>query len=269
MRIKASLFFICFSLFSGFIYAAAPEALMFHEKPIDPLCFYNKEDEPQAIDLNKCGLAEKKYVEKGHDSELIAKGYIGYNWNDPEFQGAAEGYSYYKYFNAGKDLYWIYTINSGGGSGSFTALHLAKRTAPTRLEVKTLFSGDRCNGGIQDVTESNNQLTFSVNLTVYDLVTLSKKYSSAIRPYDDLAACAICCIAKAFYEVDSKLQPQLKYVELNNANNDEELPQQGVHQPCFNKLFLSYIAAGKTKMQHNMLDEFVDKFNQQCMQKQK
>ena len=133
-------------------------------------------------------------------------GYIGYSWQDPEFQGETEGYSYYKYFNAGKDLYWLYTINSGGGTGSFTAIHLVKRTTPTNLEVKTLFSGDRCNGGVQDVTEANNQLTFSVNLTVYDLVALSKKYSSAIRPYDDLAACAVCCIAKAFFEVDSNAQ---------------------------------------------------------------
>ncbi|WP_231865884.1 hypothetical protein [Legionella fallonii] len=217
------------------------------------------------LDLNKCGLAEKKYVQKGRNSELITKGFIGYNWQDPEFQNATEGYSYYKYFNAGKSLYWLYTINSGGGSGTFTAIHLVKRTSPNTLDIKTLFSGDRCNGGVQDVSEANNQLTFSVNLTVYDLVTLSKKSSQSIRPYDDLAACAVCCIAKAFYTVDAKALAQLKYVELNNVKNTDELPQQGVEQSCFNKLLLSYTSAGKTTFKQSTLDEFTDKFNQMCI----
>ncbi len=76
MKIRPFLFSIFSSLFSGLIYAAVPEALMFHEKPIDPFCFYNMADELQVIDLSKCGLAEKKYVEKGRNSELIAKGFI-------------------------------------------------------------------------------------------------------------------------------------------------------------------------------------------------
>lgn len=257
-------YFLFLSIFSATIYASVPKELMFHNKPIDALCFFNMKDNSNETNLNQCGRTKEKYTVTGRENKLIEKGYIGYNWHDSATPGAIQGYSYYKYFNAGDNQYWLYTVNSGGGSGEFTAVYLLKRKNTDTLEIKVLSAGDRCNGGLQDVAELNNELSFSVNLTAYDFITLAKKTSPSVKPYDDLAACAVCCVAKAYYKLKLNEQPQLNYVALENMNA-EEMPQQGTRQPCFNKLLASYGAAGKAQLKQNLLDEFAVQFNQKCM----
>ncbi|WP_454782131.1 hypothetical protein [Legionella sp. WA2022007384] len=249
-------------LFAGEIGAAIPADFMFHNKPVDALCFFNMEG--NEIDLNQCGLAKEKYVMKGQNSKLIEKGYIGYNWQDPQFSDSAQGYSYYKFFNAGEKLYWLYTINSGGGTGDFTAIHLVKRKEADILDLETLAGGDRCNGGLQDVSEVHNHLSFSQNLTAYDLVALSKASPPKIKAYDDLAACAICCVAKAYYKVNSDAQLKLDYVDLGTIADSKEMPDQGALQSCFNQLLFTYVATGNIKLKQNTLDELVAKFYQTC-----
>jgi len=267
MKIKIISGFVCSSLFSAALYATVPPDLIFKNKPIDALCFNISEGNPSTIDLNNCGLTKEKYILKGSDKSLIQKGYIGYNWQDPEFQGATQGYSYYKIFNAGNHQYWLFTVNNGGGSGSFTSIYWVKRKNAETLEIKALSGGDRCDGGLQDVSEVNNTLTYSVNLTAYDFITLSPKYAPKLQAYDNLAACAVCCVAKAFYEVSTNTPPQLKYVDLGKNKNPEEMPDQGTYQSCFNQLFSSYVSLGETQLKQNKLDEFAIKFNQRCMKK--
>ncbi|PWY56770.1 hypothetical protein DGG96_05010 [Legionella qingyii] len=262
MLLRTFGFFLFSYLFTVKIWAAVPADFMFHDKPIDALCFFNMEG--TVIDLNQCGLAKEKYVMKGQNSKLIANGYIGYDWQDPEFSDSSQGYSYYKFFNAGERTYWLYTVNSGGGTGHFTAIHRVKRKNADILDLETLAGGDRCNGGLQDVSEVNNHLIFSQNLTAYDLVALSKGADPSVKAYDDLAACAICCVAKAYYNVDSNAQLKLDYIDLGTIADTKEMPDQGALQSCFNQLFISYVAAGNTKLKQNMLDEFAAKFNQTC-----
>ncbi|MCW8416713.1 hypothetical protein OQJ18_14380 [Fluoribacter dumoffii] len=262
MKIKTFLLLLCSPLLAPKINAAVPPALMFHNKPVDALCFFNFEG--KEIDLERCGLAKTKYGVKGHNSNLMAKGYIGYNWQDPEDPGPAEGYSYYKFFSAGKNLYWVYTINSGGGTGEFTTLYQVKRKNTTTLEAEMLIGGDRCNGGIQNVSLENHHLIFSQNLTAFDFIALSKTSAPQLKAYDDLAACAICCVAEAYYELNSDAKLQLNYVDLGTVNDIKEMPEQGALQPCFNQLLVAYAAGGKRKLKQNMLDEFAAKFMNTC-----
>ncbi|KTD40227.1 hypothetical protein Lpar_1544 [Legionella parisiensis] len=265
MQMRMSRFFLFSCLFAAKINAAVPVDLMFHNKPIDPLCFFNIDG--KTIDLKQCGQEKEKYVIKGHNSQLIAQGYIGYNWQDPQFPDSAEGYSYYRFFNAGENLYWLYTINSGGGTGNFTSIHRVKRKNTDTLEVETLVDGDRCNGGLQDVAEINNHLNFSQNLTAYDLIALSKNLDPKVKAYDDLAACAICCVAKAYYKVNSNMQLKLSYVDLGATEETQEMPDQGALQSCFNHLIASYVTAGKTQLKQDMLDGLAAKFKQTCKKK--
>lgn len=245
--------------------AAIPDDLIFNQKPIDAQCFFDNLDNAKVINLNDCGLVKEKHVFKGHNSSLIKKNFIGYDWQVPQSYDGAQGYSYYRYFNAGNQWYWIYTINSGGGSGNFTALKLVKRINADTLQTRTIASGDRCNGGVQIEHRTEKKLTFSVNLTAYDFIALSKNQDPSIKAYNDLAACAVCCVAKAFYEVGIEARPQLTYVDLGNKRNSEEMPQQGTSQACFNKLLATYLNLGKTKLNHRELTEFTSKFNNLCV----
>lgn len=253
-------------LFSSIAIAAVPKDLMFNNQPIDALCFFNLDNHSPTMNLNECGLKKSNYSNKGLNEQLISKGYIGYDWQDPEFHGETQGYIYYKYFKAGDHSYWLYTLNSGGGTGNFTSIQLVKRTGEDTLDVKNIAGGDRCNGGLQNVSEKNTQLTFSVNITAFDLISLAKNHHSSIKSYDDLAACAVCCVAKAFYVVGPNAQPKLLHVDLGHISKTEELPQQGTHQSCFNTLYASYVAKGNLKLKTNQIDEFMDKFKLQCLE---
>ncbi len=132
------------------------------------------------------------------------------------------------------------------------------------MEIKNLSSGDRCNGGIEDVSEKNNQLTYGVNLTAYDFIALAKK-NIATKAYDDLASCAACCVGKAFYKLNPQhLKPQLLYITLTNTQDQKSLPQQGTQADCFNQLFVSYTKAGEIILDKDKLEAFANQFKQNC-----
>lgn len=257
-----SIFYLLF-IFPSITLAAVPDDLLFNHKPIDALCFFDMQHQINTINLKNCGLSKYKYIVVGENTDLIKKGYIGYDWKDPTIPAVSHGYSYYQFFEAGNHAYWLYTINSGGGTGDFTAIYWVKRKNNTMLEMKKLVNGDRCNSGIQDVSTEKHQLKFSVNLTAYDFLALAKP--PTIKAYDDLAACAVCCVAKAFYVTQTNAATQLNYVDLGNTKNTKEMPQQGSLQSCFNYLFTSYVTSGTNKFKLKTLKEFSDKFQKTCI----
>lgn len=241
------------------IYAMPSRDMMFADKPIDSLCF-DFQEKTNTIDLQNCG-AKNRHLEivKDQNDVLSKKGFIGYSWRDHSTP-ISQGFSYYKFYPAKNNHYWVYTINNGGGSGEFTDILLAKRKDENTLEIQTIASGDRCNGGIQDVVSKNHELTFSVNLTSYDLISLANNKLSSIKPYDDLAACAVCCVAKAFYTTKDT---QLKFIHVTlNTTNVNELPEQGKYATCFNKL----LAAQNKILSQAKIKAFVTKFNRTCIQ---
>lgn len=241
---------------------AAPE-LMFSGKPVDSLCFYNLPSNSKLIDLKTCGAKKENYTISGQNDDLIKKGYLGYIWKDPSSN--SQGDSYYKVFSAGANKYWVYTLNNTGGSGMFSAIHQVQQKTPDTLEIKTLMSGDRCNGGVQDVVETNNQLRFGVNLTPADFLVLANKNPNKIQAYDDLSACAVCCTARAFYELDPSLNLKLSYIDLGEDADIENMPNQGKYQECFNKLLASSISKKETKLNPQKFNEFVEQFNKSCV----
>lgn len=239
-----------------------PDSLMYSGMPVDSLCFANPDTK---INLKRCGAAWEKYRIIDSHTDLNKKGYIGYDWADTTNAPGAQGFSYYRYFKAGNNQFWIYSINNGGGSGNFTNLYLVKRLDANTLSVKNIAGGDRCNGGIQDVSEKNAVVTFSVNLTPYDLVALSHVKLNTINAYDDLAACAACCAGKAFYTVDKQLAPKFDYVNLDSVTQVSDLPDQGKYQTCFNNLFVTYVNKQKNHLTQTGMDEFATQFKASCL----
>jgi hypothetical protein len=243
---------------------SVPADLQFKNKPIDALCF-NDIPKDNLIKLDNCGVEKEKYTIKDKSEDLIKKGYIGFNWQDPSGPPEITGASYYKFFAAGKKQFWLYTINNGGGSGDFTSIYLAERVDANTLRVTPVTSGDRCNGGVLDVEAKNGKLAYSVNLTAYDLTTLASENLKDVKAYDDLAACAVCCVANAYYQVDTKLKPTLNYVQLGKVADIGELPEQGKYQACFNQITMDYMKKDQLKWDAKAIDAFVKTFNNQCV----
>jgi hypothetical protein len=159
----------------------------------------------------------------------------------------------------------LYTANNGGGSGDFTTIDLYSRKDADTAISKTIVGGDRCNGGVGDAKEKDHHLQYSVNVTAYDFLGLAKNNSHQLKAYDDLASCAVCCAAKAIYEVDAKLKPKLLYVDLGKNAKVNEMPEQGKYQACFNKIFAAYVSDGKNKLDEVQLTQFVKQFNEACI----
>lgn len=245
-----------------------PADLQYQGKPVDSLCFGNLADSGNQIDLKSCGATHEKYIVKGTQGLLGQKGYLGYDWQDPSVpSGGAQGFSYYQFFEAGNHQYWIYAINNGGGSGNFTDIFLVKRMDANTLQVKSVAGGDRCNGGVQDVTLKNGKLNFNVNLTAYDLIAMAEKKIPNVNAYDDLAACAICCAATANYAVDTQGKLQLHQVELDKNIKEEEMSEQGKFQACFNKLYVSYVKKNETNLDQAKVNAFAAAFKAECVGK--
>lgn len=241
-----------------------PAELKYLNQPIDSLCFFMSEKVTDSVDLKKCGSNKNKVTIKPINAELSQKGYLGYNYKEKSATPGSQGYSYYKVYPAGNNNYWVYSINNSGGTGQFSAISLVERKTENTLGLTNIAGGDRCNGGIDEVSEKSNALTYGVNLTAFDLIDLADK-KTTIKPYDDLAACAVCCVAQSFYTVQKNTKPILDYVELNTVSDVSEMPEQGSMQACFNQFYVSYTKKNSTKLTEEQLLAFINQFKQTCV----
>ena len=288
------------TLFISLFYAATcfgmtesnelPQDLTYADKPVNSLCFYQAEKLPDKLSLaDHCGILfsngnKPGYIKTGqHDVELIKKGFIGFEYRYVDERGTDNspftGYSYYKIIGNYHHDYTIYTINNTGGSGVFTSLYLVKREGD-ELVIKSLPpGGDRCNGGITDVSQHNQTVTVtvSVNVTPADLLDISKKNPHHLRAYDDLDACEAFCVGTAVYEINlqNKDKP-MKFIAINlaadsqgaasltHATNNKKISIQD----CFDEQLYHYYHQVKHTLTPQELDTFMDKFNDSCARKQ-
>lgn len=258
--------FLSFILFSTPISAKFPKALTFHNHPIDSLCFENPEVGDYTIKLNHCGLVAEKGQIKGANNHLLKRGFIGYTFKSE--WGGSEGYSYYKVMGYYKNKIIIYTVNSGGGSGEFTAIKTVTRHHNT-ITVNTLQSGDRCNNGINFVKVQKNRLIYEINITAFDFFLLTHNNPHQLKAYDDIEACAACCLGTAILVRElttNKPKERLESVDfshyqpIKNAFQEERQPQR-----CFDRLIHQYQERGKLSFNEHELEAWVNQFNQECI----
>lgn len=270
MKAIVALNLFLFPIFS-FASATLPTDLMYEGKPIDPLCIYEANANNGIASLNECGIsAEKQRRITGQNSELINSGYVGfdYDWSVSQFSEPSHGTSYYKSFGKANGAHIIYALNNSGGSGQFSGVYLVKRKGDT-LEVQNFMGGDRCNGGIYNVKKQNERLTYNVNLTAYDFLTLANDNPHNIGAYDDLYSCATCCQAAGVYErqIGNNFQKEkLLYVDLNAYETaiENNASDQG-YQMCFDNLIDEYKKKGKSHLSGNDLKTFTHEFNSKCI----
>lgn len=244
-------------LFKSSMASPFPKALIYQNHPVNALCFSLENKKSAVLNLDNCVSLKKEYSEVNKNSLLIKRGYIGYDWQKSQLPVSTPGFSYYKPFKIKDNQYWLHLLSNSGGTGEFSAILQVTRLAENQLAIKSLVSGDRCNGGVDVLSWQNKNLTYTVRLTAYDLVTLAIPMPR-IKAYADLAACATCCIGRAVYRMDENSNSRFLYVEFDKATRLETMPSQGKLQNCFNHLLDNYL----TKNQHRLTREKVKKFYQ-------
>lgn len=245
-----------------------PNDFFYQNQPIDPFCVSKLAniDQTKAEPVNIDECSKHKEVEFENINEQLTKNkFFGFDYKEKLPTGyMAHGYNYYKYLGKIDNLHILYSIQNGGGSGEFTALFLARRTGNYIHLAKMIAYGDRCNGGLSDVSVKDKKILYSQALTPFDLVSLSNKKSEKLQAYEDLASCAVCCIAKGIYEYSDD-QSKLTSILINKDAGNNNASVQGKFQPCFDQLIKEYKANSKDKLTLPELDEFVAKFNETCV----
>lgn len=273
MRFVTSLAICCFSL-PVFALTAPnnfPSDLMYHGQPIDPLCFFEAESFNKSIALDKCGIqteADRKII-SSNTTDMQIKGIVGYEYAwpiDKSHPNDANAYSYYSVVGNVNGSYIVYTLNNSGGSGQFSGIYYVKREGDN-LRVDLLTGGDRCNGGIKNVQYKDNKLTFSMNLTAYDLFDLAQNDPHHLKAYDHLSACAACCEAIANYSIEptkSISNATLVSVDLGKEIIRPNKDSQGDHQYCFDSIVADYQRQGLQILTPQQVKELVQSFNTKC-----
>ncbi len=215
-------------------------------KAVDPICFVPYlmgENTQKTIQLGPdCAPG---YTSDNTDYAPI-DGYNGtgfYVKDDPDTRGGMRpAFISYRVVGDVADGTVIDIMGSGGGTGIVSAIVTAKREGDTLTVLKSHAGGDRCNGGITDASVKNGKLHYGLNITPYDLLTVgTDQEPKGIKAYDDLDACAACCMGEALYEDD-----QFVGVRLPDEFVVPERPAEQTVQICFDK-----IMAGQDKLELN------------------
>ncbi len=245
-----------------------PPEMLFNGQPIDPMCFQlSMTDDPTVlagpVALNNC-RTEDIVVSASANMQPDAQALIGYEYGYKSADGSEPSlgaFAKYRYLGQVAGHHVILSVQSGGGSGVFTALSSFDRVGDTVVRVRDYAAGDRCNGGVKDARVGGGKLAYTVNLTPPDILDLTLLADQMI-PYEDLEASASSCFATAAYEdgrfVDLKLDATALQDRLGWTGNYK-------YQACFNSMARSYVEMHQAVLETRRLTRFGEEFKATCL----
>ena len=171
--------------------------------PVDPRCFlYGQESGTVALQACTGDTVRNKDYPVAGPVEIDAERGIGYTFTCEAEEGQVcdAGLSFYKVLGQMDNDFFVKFDNSGGGTGRFSQIRRVRLDNGVLRTEEIIAGGDRCNGGIAKAEMKGNSLSYSQFLTPFDLVELSGGNAQAkFEAYDDIQACAVCCVAEANY----------------------------------------------------------------------
>lgn len=191
--------------------ADLPDALLVDGAPVNPLCFQHW-GEDDTVDVTACDdpslVPEPDAEGPGPDQW----GWYGtrYRFADLPEDAPMRGSISWRWLGETPQGQVVETYDYGGGTGHFTAVQTVRREGDRLRLVETHMGGDRCNGGVVAAAVGNGVVAGEVNITPYDLLALALDGDPPVEPYDEVDACAICCVGTATFVGDA-----LGWVELD------------------------------------------------------
>lgn len=234
--------------------AAISDALTYQGNPVHPACFDVNLDQAtrKTINLKACSADKSKVTLKD-----------GYYTNQDE-KIRQETFTRYAVIGHQDDRYLVVSGSWTGGSGFFTEVTWYKKSGDSLITLKTLASGDRCNGGVA----SEGAWQYSVNLTPVDMLSLANGGLPKINAYQDLDASAAGCVAKAIYQFNPEKQVAVfKSIQLNKKPlSIDKWVLELKYQYCFNRLYNTFVESNRTTFAQVDLDHFKNQFETICME---
>lgn len=241
--------------------ACKPEndkVVMYDGKPLDPLCVAGSA-EPGGENLKECtgSLNKTDDTMSAKGLETFEDGSVGYTFDCPD-GCMREPFVSYKVAGKVPQGYVLKVTSSGGGTGVFSDVRVVNVEGDT-LKQTIITGGDRCNGGIDNVSVAKGTIIqYGQNVTPFDLVELSGGNKVDFEAYDDIAACAACCIGVAQYE-----DKELVGVNLT-MDAMESTEGMGPIDTCFYGVYNDIVRAGNLTLNREAIDEFGASFSARC-----
>lgn len=241
-------------LFSFFIFSFSANVfaigeLLYHGKPLHPSCFTSLLTiNNKSFSLDQCS--------KSKDQVSTKEGY----YTTQDDNGSQHQYTRYTVIGSKEEKFLVISGAWTGGSGFFSNVSWVTIQNNQLILLKSLASGDRCNNGIDKVSEWQ----YAVNKTPFAMMTENSNEANITgEELDDSAA---GCAAKAVYRFDPfKQETSFEYMRLQ----DEPLPIEEYlralkYQLCFNKLYYTYVMQGRINLQPKDLEQFRNQFMTYC-----
>lgn len=226
--------------------------------PVDPRCFlYGQETGTVALESCTGNTVRNADYPVTTDSPVNdpERG-VGYDFAGEE---GPRGYVYYKIIGK-MDNQFVVLINSNmGGTGQFSSLRRVSLENGVLRTQAIIAGGDRCNGGIASASMNAANISYSRMLTPYDLIELSGgNRETRFDAYDDIAACAACCVAEANY-TNADLTGVTLTLEPSEIPGDQDQKNQ-----CFYNAYSQAYKQMGVSLDTGKLAEFGRKFAQRC-----
>ena len=259
---------ILFILFTPSAFAQTTSPLIYKGHFIDPICIDRLagagigRDYEKQVPLKACISGKSK---KDKDGSVMQE-----NLNKSD----DHSYAAYNYLGARQNKnILIEFFQNTGGLGIFSSI-LELQIDKSYLKLVTVHAaGDRCNGGIDSASFKNDKLSYSQNVTPYDIINLF--YPKNLSAYKDIDGCAICCVATENH-IEDKLEtitfPKETLSSTNDyLSNDLEFKKARGENPrsaqsCFNKVLRENIVKNGNVWEKNgsVFSQFGKQILNQC-----
>ena len=168
----------------------------------------------------------------------------------------------------GAEIYILSITFNAGETGDIDNLLLLQKNGSWLGLIRAWNEGSACNGGILAQRMDGENFLYSRELTPLDLLGLSLDVKLNLNAHEDLEATSESCYAAANYVYNlSQDREDLVSVRLYDEPKTDEkgLTDKLRYQSCFNRVFNSYLAEGKTALTPKEVDEFARRFRDECV----
>ncbi len=237
---------------------------VYNGNPIDPMCVDRLTgigETVEAIDLSECtgSAGRESYTVPENGLETFEDGSIGYTF-ECEDGCMRQPFVSYKHLGVVQGEHIVEVASSGGGTGYFTGVARLKLEGSKLSLTGTLGGGDRCNGGLADVSVKDDVIHVSRNITPFDLVDMAQGNKAGFEAYEDIQACAACCIGTADYAGDTLVSVTLP----DGVDSQEQDDGMAPVDACFFKTYNAQRKSGALVLDMEKLKAFGAAFDRDC-----
>ncbi len=233
-------------------------ALLYRGKPVDPRCV-------TALAPAEGGAGPVVLARCTRPGRMTRNGAsVSVQTPDP---GAIlrQPYDSYEVLGRSGERFVVAAQWNGGGTGRFDNLMIVRREGNRlTLEKSLLKGGDRCNGGLSNVSVRDGVLRWSENNTPYDLVARGGIRKLADK---DLESSANSCVAtrNMAYHLDGGTTRLMSVSLLSGIADRAGWTERYTYQHCFNAYYNGYIARGRAKLADADIAQFAKGFSETCL----